>query len=61
MKTEHQLYKKLKDHGYEISDLARYLNLSYSYVSGIMTGRLPCKPEYDKKLHELVKELETAF
>ncbi len=58
---KHPLYKTLKEKGYEIKDIASYLSLSYSYVSGIMTGRLPCKPEYNEKLQELVKELETKF
>lgn len=61
MKIEHPMYQKLKSHDYEINDIARYLNLSYSYVSGIMTGRLPCKPEYNQKLQDLIKELETKF
>lgn len=61
MKTKHPLYQKLKEHGYEIADIARYLKLSYSYVSGIMTGRLPCKEEYNQKLQELVKEHEEKF
>lgn len=62
MIKKHPFKKKLMDElGYKIADIARYLNLSYPMVSGIMNGRFPCKPEYEKKLKELIKEHEEKF
>lgn len=57
--SEHPLKDILvRKHGLTNAMLARYMELSYSYVSGIMNGRYTVKPEYQAKLQNLADEME---
>ena len=54
----HPLKAILQDHGFPIAGAARYLDLSYNYISNILSGLRRATPEVEAKLKELVDQLE---
>ncbi|MFC1488577.1 hypothetical protein ACFL6B_01885 [Thermodesulfobacteriota bacterium] len=47
-----------KRHNVPINAVARYLNLSFHYVSGMLSGICRVTPENEEKLRKLVKRIE---
>ena len=54
----HPAKRVLKSNGVKISTVARALDLSFPYVSSILSGAIRATPETEEKLSEIVKELE---
>ena len=54
----HPAKQILKQYGLNNSVIARYLNVTTNYVSNILTGYVTPKEHIDKRLWQLVKELE---
>jgi plasmid maintenance system antidote protein VapI len=53
-KKEHWSKKVFRDKGVSIGDVARALGLTYTYVSGMLTGNIKITDEQELRIKELV-------
>ena len=57
-REEHWSKKVFRDKGITVGDVARALDLSYTYVSGMLSGNITVSKGQEERIKELVAYVE---
>jgi len=58
--TPHWSKEIIKNHKIPINFVARFLDLSFHYVSNLLSGVCNMTPENEEKIREFVKQIEES-